>query len=271
MRLMLAGDTHGQTAHVDYLLRTAASAECDRVFVVGDFGYWEHEHDGRVYLDKVDRLANRYGVDVAFLDGNHDNLALLLRSYNERDADGLVVVRPHVRYAPRGHRWTWGSTRLLALGGAASLDKQWRLDAEAKRTGKAARKARYRDRSLPPAPVRSYAETLWFPGEELTDAQAAAAAADGSLVHLLLCHDKPRASRPEWNRKDTPAAWPNQDRVQRVVDALRPARVVHGHLHVRYTNVLADGTVVDGLACDHVAGAAVPGYRREDSWLLVDL
>lgn len=136
MRVLLAGDTHGNTAHLDHLLRTATATGCGWVFVAGDFGFWEHTHDGRVFLDKVDRLAIRYGVDVAFCDGNHDNTALLLDQYTVRDGDGLVVVRDHIRYAPRGHRWTWGTSRLLAAGGAASLDKQWRLAREARQTAR---------------------------------------------------------------------------------------------------------------------------------------
>lgn len=258
-RVLFAGDTHGQTAHVDHLLRVAVRNVCTGMFVVGDFGYWEHTHDGRVFLDKVDRLAGRYGVALAFLDGNHDNAALLVQRYAERDGDGLVVVREHLRYAPRGHRWTWRSSRLLAAGGAASLDKEWRLAHEARRTARAARKHSYRPATAPQVAPRDHAGTLWFPGEELTDNEVDAIVGDRSPVDLLLTHDKPRESAPSFNRKEAEAAYVNQDRVQRIVDALAPLRVIHGHLHVRYSQRLPNGAVVDGLACDPAAGASVPG------------
>lgn len=267
LEVLFAGDTHGATAHVDYLLRTAEAEACQKLFVVGDFGFWEHEHQGRVFLDKVDRLAARRGIDVAALDGNHDNWPLVLENHPERDADGLVVVRDHVRYVPRGHRWTWGVTNILALGGAASLDKEWRLDKEARRTAKARRKASFRPQSAQlPATVRDYAGTLWFPEEELTDGDVDRVLADTSAVDLLLTHDKPRRSRSGTRRKEDPRAWPNQERVQRVVDALRPARLIHGHLHARYRDQVGS-TIVDGLACDPDAGWGLPGYRREDSWI----
>ena len=269
-RLLVAGDAHGVTAHVDHLLRVAAREDCGWVFVVGDFGYWEHTHDGRRFLDKVDRRAAQAAVRVAFCDGNHDNLALLRERYDDRDGDGLVVVRENIRYAPRGHRWTWGSTRLLAAGGAASLDKDRRLAAERRRTQQAALKAAAHRREEGPQP-RDHAGTLWFPGEELTDVETDRIIAAGGPVDLLLTHDKPRESAPSFNRKAVEAAYPNQDRIQRIVDALRPTRLVHGHLHVRYTETLPGGTVVDGLTCDPVAGLGLPGYRVEDSWLAVDL
>ena len=270
-RVLVAGDTHGNTAHVDYLLRAAAREECGWVFVVGDFGYWEHTHDGRVFLDKVDRLAGRYDVRVGFLDGNHDNAALLLDRYTDRDGDGLVVVRERIRYAPRGHRWTWGSTRLLAAGGAASLDRTWRLAREAQRTARAARKHSYRPATAPEQQPRNFAGTLWFPDEELTDDETDQIIAAGDGVDLLLTHDKPRISAPSFNRTAAEAAYPNQDRIQRIVDALAPARLIHGHLHHRYTERLANGTVVEGLTCDPVAGFGLPGYRVEDSWLVMEL
>jgi len=148
---------------------------------------------------------------------------LVLDTYTERDDDGLVVVRDHVRYAPRGHRWTWGTTRILALGGAASLDKEWRLAEEGRRSAKAIRKSKFREAAGgAPAPPPNYAGTLWFPDEELSDDDVETVLADGTPVDLLLTHDKPRRSRLGFNRKDDAAAWPNQDRVQRVVDAYGP-------------------------------------------------
>lgn len=271
VRVLFAGDTHGATPHVVYLLRTAQKQACPKVFVVGDFGFWEHTHEGRVFLDKVNRLAHQSEIDVAALDGNHDNWSLVLDTYTERDDDGLVVVRDHIRYAPRGHRWTWGTTRILALGGAASLDKEWRLEEEGRLSAKAIRKSKFRQAAGgAPAPPRNYAGTLWFPDEELSDDDVETVLADGTPVDLLLTHDKPRRSRLGFNRKDDAAAWPNQERVQRVVDAYGPARLVHGHLHVRYTDRL-DDTAVEGLACDYNAGFALPGYRREDSWMVLEL
>ena len=91
---------------------------------------------------------------------------------------------------------------------------------------------------------------------------------------MLLTHDKPRLSNPTWNRKDLPECWPNQDRIQRIVDALAPRLVVHGHLHHRYTDFMSntDGAPirVEGLAADPEASERST-YDKHDSWLVLSL
>ncbi|MDI2126400.1 metallophosphoesterase family protein [Yinghuangia seranimata] len=283
MRILLAGDTHGNLGHLRLLLDVAAEAGADRIFQLGDFGYWEHEPAGVRFLDELHRSARSRGVTVYFLDGNHDKTGLLLERYGDRaDTEGFLAVRGRVRYAPRGHHWTWDGTTFLAFGGALSLDKDWRLAEEERRHKKAARKEGFRQAAgRPPGDVADFAGTLWFPEEEATDAEtdAVLAAARTALpdgVDVLLTHDKPRATKPEFNRKDDERCFPNQDRVQALVDALHPDLVAHGHLHYRYTEQLPGGpgldpVQVEGLAADPQVSWDVPGYRVADSWLVLEV
>src|SRR4051812_6589522 len=97
--------------------------------------------------------------------------------------------------------------RFVALGGAYSVDKQWRVNEERKRR----------------APG-----TLWFPEEEMTDTEFYRHLAGPSPVDVLLAHDKPRAANPDWNRKDLPECWPNQDRIQAAAVTLKSKLLVHG-------------------------------------------
>src|SRR5262249_50210119 len=155
---------------------------------------------------------------VAFVDGDHDNTGLLLSRYAERDEDGLVVVRPRIRYAPRGHRWTWDGARLAAFGGAYSVDKSLRLFREREK----AAKIRIANSHRPADRQRSEDTSgwLWLPDEEMTDAEFAALLGDEpEPVDVLVTHDKPRATRPAVNRKAIAACFPNQDRLQRAVEA----------------------------------------------------
>jgi hypothetical protein len=116
---------------------------------------------------------------------------------------------------------------------------------------------------------------LWWPEEEITEEEVIAAL-DGEPIDVLLCHDKPLRSSPDWNRKDFPECFPNQDKIQRVIEALEPARVFHGHLHYRYEDGMllppnAQGhrqaVHVTGLHCN--AAAAWGPYHMEDSWFLL--
>lgn len=272
MKILIAGDVHGNGSHLRYLNRVADEQEADKIFQVGDFGYWEHMPDGVKFLNRANDLAHISDVDLYFLDGNHDKLSLLLEKYTERDEEGFLIVRERVKYAPRGHRWTWGGARFIALGGAYSIDKEYRLGLERKGSGKPGR--------------------YWFPEEEMTDGDMAKILAgptesewwehEGTMVqiqhpvppvHVILAHDKPRASNPRWNRKTFPECLPNQDRLQLAVLALKPKLFVHGHLHYRYTDTIQCGddqyTQVEGLDCDPEE-AMYPSYTPSASWLVVD-
>jgi predicted phosphodiesterase len=254
VQILLAGDTHGNTRHVLYLIRKARLMGCDRVFVVGDFGYWEHTLAGIEFMDTVDKYAR--DITVYFLDGNHDKTSLLLEKYDSpefTDPEGFLLVRPRVRYARRGHRWTWDGCRFIALGGAYSVDKYVSLDKEA----------------------NSYApETLWFPEEEMTDEDMKQILLDTSLVDVILAHDKPRGSEPGWNRKVYDMCLPNQDRLQRAVETLDPKYFIHGHLHFPYIDQMWHShhgitrdmhiTTVIGLDCDGNAG------KKDKSWAVLD-
>jgi hypothetical protein len=227
---------------------------CDRVFVVGDFGYWEHMEQGIRFLDDVN-LSAADDITVYFLDGNHDKTSLLLETYDSpefTDPEGFLMVRSHVKYARRGHRWTWDGCRFIALGGAYSVDKFNSLEREKKDYGP---------------------ETLWFPEEQMTDGDMDEFLQDASPVDVILAHDKPRGSDPGWNRKMYVECMPNQDRLQRAVEVLDPKYYVHGHLHYPYVNPMQHShagtgdmrvTIVVGLDCDGFAG------EKDQSWSLFD-
>ncbi|WP_433592642.1 metallophosphoesterase family protein [Nocardia sp. CA-145437] len=269
--VLIVGDLHGNTEHALKLVRVAAHRDCAKLFAVGDFGAWEHTPAGRRYFDVVNKAAKKAGITVYFLDGNHDKTSLLHELYDEqRDDEGFLICRKHLRYAPRGHRWTWEGTTFAAFGGARSTDKGRRLAWEERKAAQLDKRRRYGSSKRPDT-----AGTLWFPEEEMTDNELAELlAADSSPVDVLLTHDKPRASRPKWNRKDKPECYPNQDRIQTVVRTLRPDLLFHGHLHVRYTDTIAAGdgdwTRVEGLACDPDASQYLE-YSTDHTWYVLQL
>lgn len=276
MRLFVAGDTHGNDAFLnDYLYPIAAELGAHAIIQLGDFGFWEHEETGVRFLDAVAVSAERYQLPLYWLHGNHDKHSLALARYGAiRDHEGFISCRKHVLYIPQGHVWTWAGTRMRAFGGAYSIDKQWRLDLEARRARQAAQAEDERRRAGHRAvPVRRFAETIWFPEEEPTDAQFAALLdADHGPVDIVFSHDKPRAARPGMTLKDLPECLPNQDRLQRALETHQPSVWLHGHLHQRYSDTVGRGahaTRVTGLACDD---AAAPRFwRPTDAWAVLDI
>lgn len=257
MRILLAGDTHGNTSHMEYILAIAKEQGCDRVFQLGDFGYWEHEQSGIQYLDDVNKYSQLHDIPVYFLDGNHDKISLLLEKYKDADEEGFILVRENVLYAPRGHCWTWGGKSFIAIGGAYSVDKQYRLAQErhdAERYGK------------------NTSGTLWFPEEEMADRDLDAILDRApQRVDFMLTHDKPRGSNPHWNRKDLSECWPNQDRIQKAMQTLKPYLLAHGHLHYRYDDSVrtAHGnTQILGLNSEPWGSGRF--FSGPDTWYVLD-
>lgn len=271
MRVMFAGDTHGNEHTVRKIVNEAAELGCDVIFQLGDFGYWEHTYDGVEYLNNVERYCKKSDIPIYFLDGNHDKTSLLLRLYHEQDAEGFIRVRDHVMYSPRGHRWVWDGLAFVSFGGAYSVDKGWRLEKEREKALKIMKKNSYRPTTRQLSEDTS--GTLWFPEEEMTDADMDAfLMEDSSPVDIMLAHDKPRAANPEWNRKDLMECWPNQDRLQRAIKTLKPKLFLHGHLHYQYVDQIPCGdnyqyTTVRGLNADGAAGTTMvldlEKYRKD--------
>lgn len=264
MRILMTGDTHGNIGHVRHLLEVAKEHGCDRIMVCGDFGAWEHMPDGVRFMDKIDLSANMKNIPIYWVDGNHDKTSLVLEQYADAvDPEGFLLVRNYVRYACRGHRWTWGGVRFIALGGAYSVDKEWRLDQEKKGSGKP--------------------ERYWFPEEQMTDAEMAMFLQDQDPVDVIVAHDKPLVSNPQWNRKDFVECLPNQVRLQEAVSVLKPDYFFHGHLHFPYIDMIprherddGDGDLssmayvkVVGLMCDPEA-SGMSQYPAKGAWYIFD-
>jgi Calcineurin-like phosphoesterase len=290
-RLLLAGDCHGDIDHVGWLIERAQEKYCTALFVLGDFGYWEHT-DGGLFLDQCSDLAAMTGVTIYWLDGNHENHTWLRKRYLTelvpRDEWGFVQIRMGLYHAPRAHRWTWQGRTFMALGGAYSIDKEGRLKGEdrLRRKIETLRTQMDKGHDLLVAPMQLAAlqtglvqsvddgeHTLWWGEEEISQEEADEAIA-GGMVDILLTHDKPLNSTLSWNRKEDEDSKRNQATVQRVVDAVKPRLLAHGHLHFRYEDNIVGPTGtkthVIGLDCNE-RNAASPFYRREHSCEVLDI
>lgn len=243
-RILLAGDTHGNLHHWKNDLLIAADAfDCQVILQLGDFGYWEHTAEGKYYLDWLNERCLARSVWVLWIDGNHENHQMLRKTYVDSD-DEFAMIRDRIWYAPRGMRWTWNDKRFLALGGAYSIDKEWR------KVGKS-----------------------WWPEEELTEEEIERASA-GGRCDILVSHDVPSGVYMQHHfalaghsyLKNDPICERHRGYVRRVVDATHPTQLFHGHYHVPYKDMLTldDGWTVQiqGLGCDDM------GPR---SWTILDL
>lgn len=213
-RVLVAGDTHGNVEHFQYLADQAVNHGCQAIVQVGDWGYtWPGREHERVAA--VQGMLRRAGLTLFWLDGNHDNFTHL-DYIGALDADEPVVIADDITYLPRGCVWEWSGVRFMSLGGAVSIDKARRIPG-----------------------------LSWWPEETLTLAQVEKAKARGP-VDVMLCHDAPsgvRSLQRYLNRmteefrvpyKIDEASEANRALVREVADAVRPALLIHGHYHHRY-------------------------------------
>lgn len=225
-RIAIAGDWHGdEDRAVEAVGRTGDEGIAILVHT-GDLGVMPGAAGDR-YLDRVDDELLRSGVELWFVDGNHDDH----RSLREwrRDVDGTCPVRTRIRHLPRGHRWTWHKQTWLALGGAHSVNSG-----------------------------RYTVGVDWWPEETISASEVAAATA-GGVALFMVTHDAPAGvdvpgfvgNPHNWTEADLRSVQRNRAAVREVVDAVRPARLFHGHYHVRYEAILGDSgrrTQVSGIA-----------------------
>lgn len=265
MKILAGGDTHGDPRHMVYLFEQALLNECSDVLIVGDYGYWEHLQGGAEFLEVCSSLGTENDMRLYWIDGNHENHTMLRALYgpggerHKPTPEGFWEIRPNVYYIPRGTRWNWNGVELMGLGGAYSVDKIARLKQEKDARADLARYEKNnwtmegRRRELKRA-LDDWGHFSWWPEEEISDEELNYALRDQRPIDILFCHDKPRAANPDWNRKDFPECFPNQDKVQAVVRSLTPSLVVHGHLHHRYEDVIRSSdtteTTVIGLDCN---------------------
>lgn len=233
----MAGDVHGDEGWAEKLCKAARQQSCSQIAQVGDFGYWEHTAAGREYLDRWSDLCDEYGLNLTWLDGNHENHTLLRSKYEVHPDLGWAKIREHVYYASRGARWRWDDVSFLALGGAYSIDKNWRK------------------------PGMS-----WWP-EELITSEEAELAASGGYADVMLTHDCPLGVDVLGSHHDNdfrlfPESQRNRQYLLDVVKKVRPQYLFHGHYHVRNRDRLTfpydtdDGSMrwhetrIEGLGCD---------------------
>lgn len=117
--IYVTGDTHG-LIHADKLYRFDFTYG-DTVIIAGDFGgVWYNNFRDNVTLDWYERL----GVNVLFVDGNHENHEAL-DNLPVVDWNGGKVhkVRENIIHLMRGQVYTIEGNKIFTFGGADSIDK----------------------------------------------------------------------------------------------------------------------------------------------------
>lgn len=245
MRLMLAGDSHGNTNYVRRLVHEAKTVGTQHIVILGDFGLWDHFVDGVRFLDDINNYASRHDIQIIALGGNHDNWPRWnwYVENNPKSNNGFVYIRSNVLLIPKVHTWKWANKTFFVAGGAVSVDKVWRQQAES-------------------GPKGHGPETLFWPGEQLTDTEVGFIknwrVKHTQPIDYLLTHDC--SDKTPWKNRLKPDldSQIHRQRIDRVLGYLRPGMHFHGHMHEQYEweNMVPDSNgephyiKTRGLECD---------------------
>jgi predicted phosphodiesterase len=236
-RALVVGDMHGNLfAWQRTILPAFKKLGADLIIQVGDFGYgWNADYltelDG-ILDDASDACGKR--VHAYWLDGNHENFDQLEQVGAFPNQVTPQETSDHTTYLPRGYVWEWHGKRLMALGGAYSVDKFYRT------------------------PHRS-----WWPQEEITEEDVVRAQLAGH-VDVFFAHDCFQGVRvpgvhADWKQDEfEEVCRPNRQRLLVAVASATPGLFVHGHFHKNYTqeHVLGVERIV-GLNCEDAQGSAI--------------
>jgi predicted phosphodiesterase len=238
-RIAFVGDWHMNPGWAVKAINYAADQGADVILHLGDYGYTFSKQ----FRTKVDGALIARGIPLLFVDGNHEDFDWLLAKPLDPET-GLRPVTEATWHLPRGYRWTWGQSRFLAVGGAHSVDRQWRT-----------------------------AHDSWWPQELLTEEEVEFICAGGQ-ADVIIAHDAFRES-PIPGLEKTSHLFPAEEIVasdkhrellQRVVEATQPESYWHGHYHRYYNvNVYKDWGAIEvtGLNCD--------GYDLVNNVVVIDL
>ena len=169
---LITGDTHGDTTRYS-IFKSYENPEEVAMIVLGDAGF-NYELNYNDLISK--RRASQYGGYIYCVRGNHEerpeNIRTMIKEWDS-NVCGFVYMEhdfPLIRYFIDGETYLINGLRTLVLGGAYSIDKQYRLTFGCK----------------------------WFKNEQLSadEMDAISKKYKGDRFNLILAHTCPRSWQP---------------------------------------------------------------------------
>ena len=213
MSILLLGDIHGEFCALTNALREARQHGITSVIQVGDFGYFAGKNDQAL----IDSMSGYEDITVYFIDGNHDDCDL----WNKFDCmHGPKACGPveNLMFVPRGCVFEVDGRNIAFMGGAASIDKAFRIQYK----------------------------WFWTEGENITKQQIANFAANyaaeveaGRKIDMFITHCPPNSiiqkhfPAEDKLRFGVPIDWidPNQMIIQNLWAGMNYPPIYSGHMH----------------------------------------
>jgi predicted phosphodiesterase len=249
MRLMIAGDVHGNWRHAIQLVQHAVEQQVQHIVVTGDWGFWQNYHEGVKELDMVNESARHANVLFNVVLGNHDDYDYheFLTKFGAEVNTGWLAARSNILYAPRVHKWKWDGKNFLGVAGAVSIDKAYRLDYQRRRGHK-----------------------IWWEQERITDTQVSAVYGIARTRHTdyFISHECSDKTPFRGRLKPDLDSQHSRGQIDTMLRSARPRFHFHGHMHTKYE---WENMVPDALGEPHyISTYGLDMDGTWDSWGILD-
>lgn len=229
-RVAVCGDWHGNVGWVRTLARVISALAPD-VTTILQLGDW--------WMDPAvtDEIFADTNIDRIYVTlGNHEPWSVITPLFDANPASAVRVSNV-TWLLSRPARLTIAGRRVVSLGGAASVDRLWRINGAG-----------------------------WWPDETTTENHVAVAIAGGP-ADLMLTHESPARTPVRAVRevlRSNPMGFPDDTlaeskesraRVAQVWDAVKPELLLHGHMHVAGGGATEDGRRVASFGRDTQEGS----------------
>lgn len=130
--VILTGDIHGNIKPVIEFIDEQELSSNDVIILLGDAGlnFWGNRNGDM----QNKKLLNDKGVQILCVHGNHEIRPERIVSYHETEWHGGIVFQeksfPNLHFAKDGEVYDLDGKKAIAIGGAYSVDKQYRLNTD---------------------------------------------------------------------------------------------------------------------------------------------
>ena len=127
-RFYITGDTHGNFNRISYFCEKFETSKEDILCILGDAGI-------NYYLNKKDYMLKQVLQDMPItffcIHGNHEERPFNISTYTTKKWNGGIVYYeeefPNILFAKDGEIYNINGKSILVIGGAYSVDKEYRL------------------------------------------------------------------------------------------------------------------------------------------------
>lgn len=123
------GDTHGSFLKIENAVRKGLIEQGDTVVILGDAGF---NYYGNSKEKRIKEQINDIGITVFCIHGNHEMRPFTIPSYTTKEWHGGIVYfeekYPNILFAKDGEIYDLNGRKSIAIGGAYSVDKFYRLE-----------------------------------------------------------------------------------------------------------------------------------------------